>query len=340
MATLRLIPASGSPIEVTRDSIVGREPSCEIVVSDGSVSRKHARIEPRGGSWFVVDQGSANGTFLDSQRVAETALRNGQELRFGAVGFKVEIQGEEDLGATVANLPALGEEATVMHPSPLAAPPPAPPRAPGPPPVPRPPASPPPPPPPRPAAPQAPSAPPAPPSAAAAKQRFRSASPPGGSGAPVPQITGEAAGAPPAKKGRGPLFWIASGCCGCLLLVLILVGLLGGSVFYMTKGANDAVQAEVLLIKQGQVEQAYEGLSQSLRAEMSIQDFEQLIARHPGLKDNTDATFWNRSVKNDTATFSGVLTPSPSAGPPEPVTFELVKEGGVWKISAIRFQTE
>jgi pSer/pThr/pTyr-binding forkhead associated (FHA) protein len=341
MATLRLIPASGPPIEVTRDSMVGREPTCEIVVTDGSVSRKHARIEPRGAAWFVVDQGSANGTFLDSQRVAETVVRHGQELRFGAVGFKVEIPGEEDLGATVANIPALGDGATVIHSSPLAATPAiGTPRAPGPPPVPKSPASPPPPPPARPASPPAPSAPPAPPSAAAAKQRFRSATPTTGAGGPVPQITGtEATGATP-KKGRSPLFWIASGCCGCLLLVLIGVGLLGGSVFYMTKGANDAVQAEVLLIKQGQVDKAYEGLSQSLRAEMSLQDFEQLISQHPGLKDNADATFWNRSVKNDTGTFSGVLTPTPSAGPPEPVTFELVKEGGVWKISAIRFQME
>jgi hypothetical protein len=156
----------------------------------------------------------------------------------------------------------------------------------------------------------------------------------------VPQISAEVPGANPARKGRGPLFWIASGCCGCLLLVMLLVGLLGGSVFYMTKGANDAVQAQISLIKQGQIERAYEGLSQGLRAEMSLQDFEQLIAQHPGLKDNADATFWNRSVKNDTGTFSGVLTPSPSAGPPEPVTFELVKEGGVWKISAIRFERE
>jgi hypothetical protein len=108
----------------------------------------------------------------------------------------------------------------------------------------------------------------------------------------------------------------------------------------MTKGANDAVQTEIRQIKQGEIDKAYEGLSQSLRAEMSLQDFEQLISQHPGLKDNADATFWNRSVKNDTGTFSGVLTPSPSAGPPEPVTFELVKEGGVWKISAIRFERE
>src|SRR5260221_2562033 len=186
MATLRLIPASGSPIEITRDSMVGREPTCEIVVADGSVSRKHARIEHRGGSWVVVDQGSANGTFLDSQRVAENALRHGQELRFGAVGFKLEIPGEEDLGATVANVPALGAEATVLRPVAAPTPATAPPRAPAPPPLPRPPASSPPPPTPRASPPAAPTTPPAPPSAAASRQRFRSASPPGASAPPAP----------------------------------------------------------------------------------------------------------------------------------------------------------
>ena len=55
MATLRLIPASGSPIEITREeSLLGRDPSCDVMVADGSVSRKHARIEHRGGAWIVT----------------------------------------------------------------------------------------------------------------------------------------------------------------------------------------------------------------------------------------------------------------------------------------------
>ena len=84
MATLRLIPASGSPIEITREeSLLGRDPSCDVMVADGSVSRKHARIEHRAGAWIVTDQGSANGTFLDSQKIGEATVRHGQELRFG-----------------------------------------------------------------------------------------------------------------------------------------------------------------------------------------------------------------------------------------------------------------
>ena len=40
MATLRLVPVSGPAIDDVKDpSMVGRDPSCEIVVTDGSVSR-------------------------------------------------------------------------------------------------------------------------------------------------------------------------------------------------------------------------------------------------------------------------------------------------------------
>ena len=88
----------------------------------------------------------------------------------------------------------------------------------------------------------------------------------------------------------------------------------------------------------GELDKAYEGLAQSYRAQMSLQEFERLIAAHPGLKDNLDATFMKRSVANDTATISGVLVSS--SGPPEPVTFTLVKEDGAWKVSGIRFGPE
>src|SRR3954471_174353 len=105
MSTLRLVPASGPPFEVTKDSaLIGREPSCDISITDGSISRRHAKIEKRGDNWVVVDQASANGTFIDSQKVGEAPLKAGQELRLGAVAFKVEITGVApiyDPGATV-----------------------------------------------------------------------------------------------------------------------------------------------------------------------------------------------------------------------------------------------
>ncbi len=113
MATLRLVPATGNPVEITQASVlIGRDPACEVVLADGSVSRKHARIELRDDRWYVVDQGSANGTFLDSVRATDTPVRSGQELRFGAVSFRVEISSPE-AGATV--LTDVGPVATVVQ---------------------------------------------------------------------------------------------------------------------------------------------------------------------------------------------------------------------------------
>ena len=311
MSSLRLVPVSGPPIDVVKDqSTVGRDPSCEIVVTDGSVSRRHARLEQRGVAWWIVDQGSANGTYVNSLKVAEQALKNGQELRFGALAFRVELM--EDPEATVAT-PILEDDgaATLMAPAPAVAapaPPPLPPAAPKP--VP---------PPPLPKA----ATPPAPPSAAAAKERFK---PAGSPAAPVPQMP---AGAAPAKKGKGPVFWILTGCCGCLLLVGILAAVIGGGAYMATKGAADATHAWLGQVRQGQTEQAAAGMSEAYRSRLSAEEIQSITSL---IAQSQDATFPSRSVDNDRATLTGVLTGGAS---PQPIVVKLVKEGGAWKVDDV-----
>jgi hypothetical protein len=309
MPSLRLVPVSGSPIDITQDySLVGRDPGCDIVVSDGSVSRKHARLERRGEAWYVVDQGSANGTYVNSLKVAEAALKNGQELRFGALAFRVDLI--EDPEATVARPTPMRETDTVMAPSlpatPPAGSPPPPPAAPPPPPIPR-----------------AAAGPPPPPSAAAAQDRFRPAG-----GSPVPPM---ASGAPPPRKGKGPLFWILTGCCGCLLGG----GGGGGGPAAGPGGAPPPPHAELALIRQGDLESAYDGLSTGYKEKMSREEFVQLVEQHPALRNNRDATFFSRSFHNDRAVLGGALVAA--SGESEHVRIELVKEDGEWKIAAIRF---
>ncbi len=305
MISLRLVPVSGNPIDVTRDpSLVGRDPTCEVVVTDGSVSRRHARLERRGGEWWVVDQGSANGTYVNSLKVAETALKNAQELRFGALAFRVDIA--EDAEATVAS-PVFPEETVMAAPEPT--PPPSPAATP-PPPLPMSAAGPPPPP---------------PRGATAAGDRFR----PAGSAAPVPQMSG---GAPPAKKGRGPVFWIAIGCCGCLLLVVLLGGLLGGGVFVMTKGAADATHGWLTEVREGRTDEAIAGLTEDYRSRLTEAEFEEIVA---AIQQSEDATFPSRSVDNDRATLTGVLN---GPGGSRPIVLRLVKQGGDWKVDDVIFE--
>lgn len=95
MSVLRLIPLKGEAIVVDADeALVGREASCNVVVAHPSVSRKHALLKRKQDVFFVVDQGSANGTFVDSKRIVDATLREGSVLRFGSATFKIEIKDE------------------------------------------------------------------------------------------------------------------------------------------------------------------------------------------------------------------------------------------------------
>lgn len=76
------------------EALVGREANCNVVVPHPSVSRRHALIKRKQDVFFVVDQGSANGTFVDSKRIVDATLKDGGVLRFGSASFKVEIRDE------------------------------------------------------------------------------------------------------------------------------------------------------------------------------------------------------------------------------------------------------
>jgi pSer/pThr/pTyr-binding forkhead associated (FHA) protein len=65
--------------------VLGRSPSCDYVVNDGSVSRRHANITLADGFLTVVDLGSSNHTCLDGKAVESCTVRSGQSLRFGKV---------------------------------------------------------------------------------------------------------------------------------------------------------------------------------------------------------------------------------------------------------------
>jgi DNA-binding CsgD family transcriptional regulator len=63
---------------------IGSQASNDIVLTDTTVSRLHAVIEPYAGGWTVRDLGSRNGTFVNGERVlAERAMHTGDEVRIG-----------------------------------------------------------------------------------------------------------------------------------------------------------------------------------------------------------------------------------------------------------------
>ncbi|MDQ2646879.1 MAG: GGDEF domain-containing protein [Myxococcota bacterium] len=68
---------------------VGRGADNHVVLEGDSVSRRHAHFERRGNSWFVVDDGSTNGTYLNEEQIAHDALlNNGDRIKVGPTILK------------------------------------------------------------------------------------------------------------------------------------------------------------------------------------------------------------------------------------------------------------
>jgi len=64
--------------------VVGRSSAAEVSLDDSAVSRTHARFEPNDDGYRLVDLGSANGTFVDGQRVGTSMeLPSSCNIRLG-----------------------------------------------------------------------------------------------------------------------------------------------------------------------------------------------------------------------------------------------------------------
>ena len=89
------VNASGETINQQYNSpevIIGREPACELVVSDEMVSARHARLSYHSNQWWVEDLQSTNGTFLNDERVyTATVLIDGDELHCGMLYFQIKF---------------------------------------------------------------------------------------------------------------------------------------------------------------------------------------------------------------------------------------------------------
>ncbi|MGE0491908.1 MAG: ATP-binding cassette domain-containing protein [Vulcanimicrobiota bacterium] len=79
--------------------IIGRHPDCEVVLDSPLVSRRHARLEGN----RLVDLASANGTFVDGQRVESVSLEPGQIVYIGPARLRFDGQRlhQEDHGGQV-----------------------------------------------------------------------------------------------------------------------------------------------------------------------------------------------------------------------------------------------
>ena len=93
-------PDVGTRVVLERSVDMGRDPACELPLSDENVSWRHARVEDRGnGDWALVDLGSTNGTMLDGQPCAGAILQPGSRIFIGKTVLELQQDALRDAHA-------------------------------------------------------------------------------------------------------------------------------------------------------------------------------------------------------------------------------------------------
>jgi diguanylate cyclase (GGDEF)-like protein len=103
---ISLVPLGGLEVEAGPDAglvvgvgerpvTVGRETGCEIRLTDTSASRRHFRVGPdAAGRLCLEDLGSANGTFVDGQRLQLRILQPGDRIVAGETTLRFLSEAE------------------------------------------------------------------------------------------------------------------------------------------------------------------------------------------------------------------------------------------------------
>lgn len=86
-----LVLSDGSRVPVADEPVtIGRMADCAVVLTDESVSRRHAEIRRLGSNIVVVDLGSTNGTKVNGAGVKERRLNDGDEITVGTTSMRFE----------------------------------------------------------------------------------------------------------------------------------------------------------------------------------------------------------------------------------------------------------
>ena len=102
---------------------IGRRQDCDLRVPLADVSRQHCEVIVEHDEIRLVDLESANGTYVNGQRISEQVLAAGDRLKVGPVVFVVQIDGEpreispEDVQVDLVDLGGPEEGPTVVSPT-------------------------------------------------------------------------------------------------------------------------------------------------------------------------------------------------------------------------------
>jgi adenylate cyclase len=84
---------------------IGRHPKNNIRLNDREISKEHAVIERvKGGNYIVRDLRSSNGTYVNSRRITEHQLKDGDEIQLGSMRLFFQMERDGDSRTSVRDL--------------------------------------------------------------------------------------------------------------------------------------------------------------------------------------------------------------------------------------------
>ena len=90
-------PDKGRAFPLTAESVIGRDPTATVHLTDEEVSRRHAILSIGEGRAMIEDLGSSNGTYVDNVLVkGEALLGPTSQLRLGGTVLEFRHPGGED----------------------------------------------------------------------------------------------------------------------------------------------------------------------------------------------------------------------------------------------------
>lgn len=90
--TLTLVMGATRHRVTARVTTLGRSRDCDLIVPDPNVSRVHAEVRHIGMDYYLVDNGSTNGTEVNGQVITRHALADGDVIMAGTTEIRVELR--------------------------------------------------------------------------------------------------------------------------------------------------------------------------------------------------------------------------------------------------------
>ncbi len=83
---------AGERLQLVPEVHIGRSAQCELILDDDYISGMHAVLRHRSdGSWILTDEGSTNGTYVNSIRITTPTIVTSRDvLRIGDVQMRLE----------------------------------------------------------------------------------------------------------------------------------------------------------------------------------------------------------------------------------------------------------